>query len=46
MKYDEEDNMLIDMLSDANEDVRDSLYEKYLPTVKFVVKKFMVSAKK
>ena len=46
MKYDEEDNMLIDMLSDANEDVRDSLYEKYLPTVKFVVKKFMVSAKR
>ena len=38
--------MLIDMLSDANEDVRDSLYEKYLPTIKFVVKKFIGNAKK
>lgn len=46
MKYDEEDNMLVSMLSDANEDIRDSLYEKYLPTIKYVVKKYVVSAKK
>ena len=46
MKYDEEANMLADMFCETNEDIRDSLYEKYLPTIKYVVKKFTTNAKK
>ena len=46
MKYDEEDEFLFDMVSESNEEVRDSLYEKYEPLIKFIVKKYMTSANK
>ncbi len=46
MKYNEEDEFLFDMISESNEVVRDSLYEKYEPLIKFIVKKYITSARK
>lgn len=47
MKYiDEDDNLLIDMICESNEEVRNSLYEKYEPTVKYLVKKYELAALK
>ena len=47
MKYiDEDDNLLIDMICESNEEVRNSLYEKYEPTVKYLVKKYELAIMK
>lgn len=39
MKY-EEDQYLVNMVCESNEEVRDSLYEKYEPTIHYYVLKF------
>lgn len=46
MKYSVDENMLLDMLSESNEDVRDALYEKYAPMILFLVKKYLKKALK
>ena len=44
MKYNEDDEFLFDMISESNEEVRNSLYEKYEPLIKFIVKKYTATA--
>ncbi len=44
MKYNEDDEFLFDMISESNEEVRNSLYEKYEPLIKYIVKKYTVAA--
>ena len=44
MKYNEEDEFLFDMISESNEEVRNSLYEKYEPLIKYIVKKYTAAA--
>jgi len=39
-----EDNMLVDMNSQSNEDVRNTLYQKYLPLIRHIVKKYKKAA--
>jgi len=47
MKYNEEDDtLLVDMICETNEEVRDSLYKKYEPTIKGVVKRYKNKALK
>lgn len=46
MKYNEDDNFLFDMISESNEEVRNSLYEKYKPMIKFLVNKYYQTASK
>ncbi len=46
MKYNEEDDFLFDMISESNEDVRNSLYEKYKPLIKYLVNKYYLTASK
>ncbi len=47
MNYDEEeDKMLFDMVCESNEEVRDSLYEKYKSLIDLEVKKFVPTALK
>ena len=46
MKYDEDELMLIDMICETNDEVRNSLYEKYEPTIKAVVRKYARTAQK
>lgn len=40
MKNDIEDNLLFDMISESNEDALNSLYERYVPLISFLVKKY------
>ena len=44
MKYNEDDEFLFDMISESNEEVRNSLYEKYEPLIKYIVKKYTATA--
>lgn len=47
MKYKkEEEKELLSMACESNEDVRNILYETYEPTIRFIVKKYSVSANK
>lgn len=46
MKYNEEENMLIDMVSDANEEIKDSLYSRYEELINFYIKKYSSTAAK
>lgn len=47
MNYKEDDeSLLLDMICESNEEVRDSLFEKYEPTIKYIVKKYEQTAKK
>lgn len=46
MKYNEDDNFLFDMISESNEEVRNSLYEKYKPMIKYIVNKYYLTASK
>lgn len=46
MKYQEEESLLIDMICESNEEVRNSLYESYKPLIYYVVKKYVTTAKK
>ena len=46
MKYDEEENLLLYMISESNEDVRNSLYDKYAPFIQYLVKKYSTRAYK
>jgi len=47
MNYpEEEENLLIDMVCETNEEVRNSLYEKYKPTIDLIVKKYVRNAEK
>ena len=46
MKYNEEENMLIDMVSDANEEIKDSLYNRYEELIYFYIKKYSSVATK
>jgi len=46
MKYNEEENILMDMLCETNEDIRNTLFEKYEPTIKYLVKKYTNNALK
>ena len=45
MKYDEEENMMIDMISESNEDILNALYEKYVPLIEYLVKKYSHKAR-
>ena len=44
MRYNEEENLLFDMISESNEDVLNSLYEKYVPLIQYIVKKYSKKA--
>ena len=46
MKYNEDDEFLFDMISESNEEVRNSLYEKYEPLIKYLVKQYASAASK
>ncbi len=46
MKYNDEELMLIDMICESNDEVRNSLYETYEPTIRIIVKKYINTAKK
>jgi len=47
MNYKEEDEaLLLDMVCESNEEVRNSLYEKYEKMIKYIVKKYEPAAKK
>jgi len=47
MNYPEDDeSLLLDMVCESNEEVRNSLYEKYESTIKYIVKKYEQAAKK
>ena len=46
MNYHEDDEFLFDMISESNEEVRDSLYERYIPLIKYLTKKYVRSAQK
>ncbi len=47
MKYEqEEDKILLEMVCESNEEVRNSLYEKYELMIKQLVKKYALAAKK
>ncbi len=46
MKYNDEDAFLVDMVCETNEEVRNSLYEKYAILIKSIVKKYKSKALK
>ncbi len=46
MKYNEDDEFLFDMVSESNEDVRNTLYENYEPLIKYIVKQYAKAASK
>ena len=47
MKYNEEDDtLLVDMVCETNEEVRNSLYDKYEPVIKGIVKRYKSKALK
>lgn len=46
MKYNEEENLLLDMVSESNEDVRNALYDKYESFIHYLVRKYSSRAYK
>ena len=46
MSYEEEELMLLDMICESNDEVRNTLYKTYEPVIKGIVKKYVRSAKK
>lgn len=44
MKYKENESLLLDMICESNEEVRNTLYAKYEPTIKYIVKKYTKTA--
>ena len=46
MRYNEEENLLLDMVSESNEDVRNALYDKYERFIQYLVRKYSSRAYK
>ena len=47
MNYDDEgDSVLMNMIGETNEEVRNSLYEKYVPLIQSIVKRYSSTARK